>query len=479
MQKRNWKIVYSSYFGLQKKAIELIYKEMGACILRDKGRYTIHVLACEKADTVVIDKNAVVIGLYSENKIIQKYINADEIKTDGYVVKVMANPENDDLKLVLITANDPAALFYGAVDFVDDYFGIAAPKHGSVTLVDEIFDNKLPNYYISAAPAIKTRSIFTWGHPINDYRNYIENMARLKLNQLIIWNDFVPLNADEIVDYAHEYGIKVIWGFAWGWSRKCQEFDLDKTDELADSIFKTYCENYKDLAGDGIYFQSFTEVYADKIGDKLIAEAVVDLVNNVACKILEENPGLSIQFGLHAMSVKEKMEYIAKTDKRVEIMWEDCGTFPYHYDPEIKDMEEYRNTLEFTDKMLSLRNNGKVSMLFKGFMTLDWEGDRFVHQTGPFILGDAKDSLVEHDKQMLTPIWRHYQAGWLTSGKYAYDVARRIYNNRSDVTIGMAGQFAGGIWLPEALCAQILFECHKPYEEILAKVLKRRSVDIV
>ena len=63
------------------------------------------------------------------------------------------------------------------------------------------FRRYLP-YFYSEVPDHKRRSIFTWGHPINDYRNYIENMARLKLNQLIIWNDFVPINAKEIIDYA-------------------------------------------------------------------------------------------------------------------------------------------------------------------------------------------------------------------------------------------------------------------------------------
>jgi hypothetical protein len=39
----------------------------------------------------------------------------------------------------------------------------------------------------------------------------------LKLNQLIIWNDYMPLNVEEIIDYAHSYGIEVIFGYAWGW----------------------------------------------------------------------------------------------------------------------------------------------------------------------------------------------------------------------------------------------------------------------
>lgn len=463
---------------MEKKAVELIYKEMGALILRDQGQYTIHVLECEKAETAIIDKNSVVIGLYNENLIIQRYIERTEIKEDGYVVKVIDNPEMEGLKLVLITANDPAALFYGAVDFVDDYFVKAAPQHGGLHIADEIFEGNLINYYNSSAPVIKTRSVFTWGHPINDYRDYIENMARLKLNQLIIWNDYVPLNAKDVVNYAHEFGIDVIWGFAWGWSRKCANIDISSLDNLAEKIIKTFEEQYRDLGGDGIYFQSFTELQTDKIGDKLIAEVVTDFVNTVSGKLLDRYPDLFIQFGLHASSVKDHLEFISKVDERIEIMWEDCGSFPYGYHPIVNDEKEFEKTVEFTDKILTLRDNGLVGMLFKGFMTLDWS--RFVHQKGPFVLGGSSPRVIQHDIEMLKPIWRRLQSGWLQNGEYAYKMAQHIFEHgNKKVTIGMAGQFAGGTWFPEALCAQILWECDKPYAEIFNKVSKRRSVDIV
>ena len=303
-------------------------------------------------------------------------------------------------------------------------------------------------------------------------------MARLKLNQLIIWNDFVPLNAKDVVDYAHEYGIEVIWGYAWGWSRNCADIDLNALDELAESIIKTYEEQYRDIGGDDIYFQSFTELHRDTIGDKLIAEAVTDLVNTVSGKLLERYPDLFIQFGLHASSVKDHLEYIAKVDDRVEIMWEDCGSFPYAYEPAVQDKASFDAVLDFTDKILNLRENGAVSMLFKGFMTLDWTGDRFVHQAGPFVMGDASDVLIRHDRELVKPMWQQLQSGWLQHGHYAYETAARIAAHSDRVTVGMAGQFAGAIWFPEALCAQILWECDKPYAEILDKVAKRRIVEM-
>ena len=478
MNKRNWKIVYTNYTGMERKAVELLSAEMGAHILRDQGVYTIHVLPCQQVETAVIDTNAVVIGLYNENAVIRKYINESDISADGYAVRVMDDPEDPDRKLVLITAKAPCGLFYGAVDFVDDYFSMASPVHGSVKLVDELFLEKWPDYFHASAPAIKTRSVFTWGHPINNYRSYIENMARLKLNQLIIWNDFVPLNAKDVVAYAHEFGISVIWGFAWGWLSGGCQIDLSELDEIGENVIRTYESQYADVSGDGIYFQSFTERKDNNIDGRNIAQTVAEFVNGIASRLLQKYPDLHIQFGLHATSVKNDLEHIAKVDPRIEILWEDCGSFPYGYHPKNRPGESYEDTKCFTDQILDLRQQGSTGMLFKGFMTLDWNKGRFVHQTGPYVMGMASPRLADHDVRMLTPVWRNFQSGWLENGRYAYDMARHIYETGKPVTLGMAGQFAGGIWLPEALCAEFFWSCDRSYEEIFAKVLRRRCIQM-
>ena len=481
MNKRLWKIIYTDFSGAERRAAELINRELGALVLREKGVYRIKVLPVEKIGAAV-DRNAVVIGVYGENSLIGKYITEAEIPENGYVVKVFDNPENPELKLALITARDKVNLFYGAVDFVDDYFTKAAPVNvNGLRMADEIFDREnIPDYYSASAPAIKTRAIFTWGHPINDYRGYIDNMARMRLNQLIIWNDFVPLNAEDIVEYAHSYGIQVIWGYAWGWTEDCKSIrlDADYMDKLSDAALAQYERDYSNVPGDGIYFQSFTELHNDYLGGYLVAEAVAEFVNRTAEKILNKYPDLYIQFGLHAMSVENHIEFIAKVDKRVVIMWEDCGTFPYDYEPEIESGAAFEKAVDFTDKIIKLRSEGATSVLFKGNMVLDWE--RFDHQSGPFIMGEASERIIAHDIEMLKPIWRHFQSKWCTQGKYAFDMARHICEKTNgDMAIGIAGQFAGGLWFSEALCAQILWECDKEYDEIFDKVSKRRCVDFV
>ncbi|MBQ2614448.1 MAG: hypothetical protein IJB80_03855 [Clostridia bacterium] len=476
--KRNWKLIYSNYDGPEKRAVDFISREMGAHILRDKGVYTIHVLACEHISRATLDKSAVVLGTYKENAIIQKHIKESEIPENGYVVKVMDNPELPDCKLVLITAKNPREVFYGAADFIDDYLSLAMPYEWQLEFPEEIFDRPMPDYYNASAPQIKTRSIFTWGHPINNYREYIENMARLKLNQLIIWNDFIPVNAKEVMDYAHSFGISVIWGYAWGWGVDCTAVDLDKLDELTEQVIAKYEDEYKDCGADGIYFQSFTELRDAYIGDKLIADVVVDFVNKTADRLLSKYPDLYIQFGLHASSVKDHMDFIAKTDPRVEIMWEDCGTFPYNNEPIVHSEKDFQDAIAFTDQMLNLREKGGVSMLYKGLMRLDWT--RFVYQCGPFVMGDSSPKIVENDLAQVTPMWRHFQRNWHKYGHYAYEMTRHIVANaKDDITIGMAAQLAGGIWFGEALCAQMLWECDKPYQEIVDKVSRRQSTKMV
>ena len=389
----------------------------------------------------------------------------------------MDNPENPDLKLVLITAEKSREVFYGATDFVDGYLTFEAPKRCWLAFPSEFFERKIPDYYNASAPAIKTRNVWTWGHPIDDYREYIDNIARLRLNQVTIWNDFAPLNAKEIVDYAHEYGIEVIWGYAWGWSRNCTQVDFNNLSKLGDEIVEKYEKEYLTTGADGIYFQSFTELHEEYIGNRLIADVVTEFVNQTADKLLAKYPQLHIQFGLHATSVKDRLEYIAKVDRRISIVWEDCGAFPYYYIPQVKDENEYKNTVEFTDKILALRDGVGFGALYKGHLVQDWEGDKFSHQSGPFVLGMTSEKTKKSDMEIAKPIWKRFQTGWQMYGRYAYDMTRHIAEKTGgDTLLGIVGNFNGGIWFSEALCAQILWECDKPYNEIYENVANRKNI---
>lgn len=479
MNKRDWSIYYSGYEGPLKRAVELISREIGAYILRDPGIYAYHVLPCEDVCQTAgeIKTNAVVLGTLEKNPILRQYIQPVEIPPNGYVVKVMDNPDCAGRKLALICGASPVEVFYGAVDFVDDYLVRATPVFDAyIHLKNELFLHPLPDYFVAAKPDFQTRSVFTWGHPINDYRAYIADLARLKLNQLILWNDFLPVNAEDVVSYAHSFGMEVLWGFAWGWDQRCGEADIRNLEVLKDSIIKEFNRSYRGRCGDGIYFQSFTELPYDRIGKTVIAEAVVELVNGTAREILAQNPGLHIQFGLHASSVKEHLEEIAKVDSRVEILWEDCGSFPYKAcGSQFSDEDEGK--LSLTDRIPALRGEGKCGLVYKCQLTMDWSRGRMEHQAGPYIMGKMAEGLTAHDEAILKSAWRAYGVEWLEYGEEAYRLTGRIHEKTGgSANMCLAGMFSGGIWFPTAFCAQMFWNCHEPYETVLRKALQREWV---
>jgi len=471
----SWKIVYSDFSGMERTAVEFLNKEAGKLLIRQEGIYTLHVLPLEKElPSTTVSQNAIVIGTWSESAIIRAAVSENEIPHNGFLLKVTDNPQDPDCSLVLITALEQQDLFYGAVAFIDQYAPAAAPNVGGLRFTNRLFMEKLPHCTISSAPCAKTRSIFCWGHSTNNYRAYIENMARLGLNQLILWNDHRPLNAEDIVSYAHKFGIEIIWGFAWGWIDGCskiESIDEEYLAKLKAHVLHIYGTEYAGQ-GDGIYFQSFTERDDDTIGGRSIADTVTDFVNDTVDALLSRHPGLRIQFGLHATSVRNRLDALARIDKRVEIVWENGGVFPFDFGPaRIEDEKtfeaKFNETLAFTESILRLRGlDAPTGIVFKGFLKLDWQ--RFVHQTGPYILGENAPEICAHDRRLRSDAWRTFTADWLKNGDYARRFAEKIYElTRGNVNLNMAATFDGGVYFPHAVCSEIFWDPNRTYGEIM------------
>ncbi|MBR5438848.1 MAG: hypothetical protein IKV61_01330 [Clostridia bacterium] len=480
MKQTSWQIIYTNYSKMQKRAIEFLNREMSKYVLRELGEYKIHVLPVYKESSLTVENSAIVLSLYNDSNIIKNYIKPNEFNENGFILKVIDNPNTPESSLVLITANNEDALYRGAVYFMDDYVTKYSPML-SGKLRYRFFDGRLVPGEYKEQVLSKTRSIFAWGHAINDYRAYIDNMARLGLNQLILWNDYEPLNARDIVEYAHSYNIEVIWGFAWGWDEKRCENLTDLNDEMLEkmkiSALDAYYSTWQGL-GDGIYFQSFTETNMDTLNGKCIASVVTDFVNDIAGIILEKEPNLKIQFGLHALSVHKYIHEIARVDKRIEILWEDCGDFPYSYGVfNLVDEEKFKETVKFTKDIIELRGvDSKTGIVFKGHTTLDWT--RFIHQKGPFILGENSNFVKEHDKYLRSSGWNTLSAGWIKNGERARliaDLALTLTNG--NVNLCMAGAYDGGIFLPMALCAEIFKNPTEKFEDILERVNGREVVE--
>ena len=478
MKQLDWKIIYTKYDGVIKRAVHFLSKEAGALIIREPNVYRIHVLPCEK-EGCKVSKNAFFVGCYNDSKAIQQYVKKEEVPEKGFLVKIIKNPNDEEGRFVILIALSDLEVFYAAVSFMDDYIPLHAPAHGANRMPDLVFDSPLEEYSYTEASDNQTRCIFTWGHVINDYRLYIDNMARMKYNELIIWNNYLPLNINEVIDYAHSYGIKVILGYTWGWldgyGSKVKDISDARLEELKNSIIEEYERDYASTNCDGIYFQSFTESNSDEVGGRSIAEAVTLLVNMTANELYKKYPNLYLQFGLHATSVKNRLDVIEKVDPRIDIIWEDCGEFPHHYCCFVRSEELYKESLEFTKKILQLRGGKGVGILFKGVMMMDWS--KFVYQSGPFILGENSESIKAHDRQIRANAWRVYSGEWIHHGDRALEMIKFIKENKlGEVTLGLAGTFDGGIYLPVALCGQMLRNCEEDYKDVLRRTTKRPSL---
>lgn len=267
---------------------------------------------------------------------------------------------------------------------------------------------------------MKETGIWTWGHVIYDYKSFFENMKKLGMNKITIWNDFAPLNSKSIIDEAHRNGIKVVWGFAWGWDTDCRsiaaELDENKLNSIGKSVISVFNEQYRDIAADGIYFQSFTELDKRSAGSKSIAEFAVELVNSTANELLKIAPDLNIEFGLHATSVKDDLDIIARTDRRVGIIWEDLGAFPFAYDP--FDVKDYDETYALAERVINLRgDNERCGFITKGMTKLDWSA--FVHATEPLVIGVSSREFIEKRQLEKNTLWDKLTVGWRQNLSYA------------------------------------------------------------
>lgn len=434
--------------------------------------YTFEYPMCKQNHTSVDNEKYRVfqIGTKKSNEFIGENSKSNLTKAEEYAITV----ENDN---VVIEGFDENGVLYGCMDFYNKYI-VKNEFVGDDRYVVNIFEKELPDFSYSSYPAVKNRGIWTWGHVIYDYTKFIDNMVKLKMNTIIVWNDYVPVNAREMVNYAHENGIKIIWGYAWGWDTDCTKFSEDSFENMPKNIFEKYEKEYAYLGGDGIYFQSFTELKTQKIGDKLIAEVVTDFVNDVSKLFYEKYPNMELQFGLHATSVNENLKFIEKIDPRIRIIWEDCGAFPYSYIP--FDIENFNETIEFVNKIAVLRGkNDSFGVVTKGLTKLDWF--TFEHLEGSNFVGVSSKRMKRNRIERKSKMWKYFQAYWLANADKAFDAVKSLAEVKNgDLYITPLvedGMFEENIMYPVALFSEMLWDCNTPVKEIISEVALRDYVD--
>lgn len=460
-------IVYGeSKTGMQRKAVELISK-----IIFD---YTESYPICIKSgeDTEMLSGYIVIyIGTPENNEYIKKNSDHRPSHPEEYYIKVSGDE-------VIICGSDDFGVLYGCADFYNKYILKNEYIEDGSRFWENPFKKPLADAKLGSYPAVSERGIWTWGHVIYDYRGFIDNMVMLKLNRLTIWNDVVPFNASDIISYAHAAGIKVIWGYSWLWDTDFSSFDIKKVcSDAVQNILETYEKSYLPLGADGIYFQSFTEVDREYMGDVLIADAVTSFVNTASSALLEKYPELELQFGLHATSVSEKLSYIKNVDKRVRIVWENCGAFPFDYLP--TRVDDFDETVNFAERVAELRgSNDRFGLVLKGMTKLDWS--RFEHMNGSVCIGVSNKEIRRKRSAKESNRWRYLCAEWLTKARYLTDIVRSVSEKKEgDLLISSLiedGMFEENIMFPAAFFAETLWDPTADADELVTEISLRRYV---
>ena len=458
-------IIYGEYAtGIQKKAVEVL----SSFILEYTFEYPVCFRYGDAPD--LSGFRCIYIGTKENNGYIAQNSTAALRHAEEYHIRVHCDS-------AIIEGSDDAGVLYGCVDFYNRFIVKSEELNADHCWINP-FDKEWQDFEATSHPAIRQRGIWTWGHVIYDWKGFVDNLVKLKLNTVVVWNDHPPVNAADMVAYAHACNVKVIWGYAWFWDTHCAEIDIEAAYASSAAILEQYEREYLPLGGDGIYFQSFTELHTETIGGKLIAEAVTEFVNKTAAGFFEKYPDIELQFGLHATSVKERLSYIANVDPRVRIVWEDCGAFPFSYLP--NDVQTFDDTCDFVNRIAVLRgNDDRFGAVTKGLTKLDWS--QFEHVQGPVFIGGGSDRFKENRIIRKRRIWRYLQAYWLTNADKAYEMTR-LMQKRKDGDLYITaliedGMFEEKIMYPAALYAEMLWDCSSDIRQIMSQVALRSYVE--
>lgn len=462
-----WEIICGHFAGPEKRAVEMLYEALAESV-----PYIPVARCAEKADPKE-DVNRILVGTLEDNIFLRSYVEQEDVQEGGFLVRVCKDLVRPERQVVALVGSTPTQTLYAVSHFLDDYLALAQRNKDHIPYFKQLFQGEMPLYEYCAVPAFEERGIWTWGHCIYDHRRFAQNMARMGLNAITIWNDFAPLNLKEVIDCFHSYGILVNLGYSWGWDEGVNIADPAERAYWTQRAAEIYQEEYASAGGDGIYFQAFTETCDEERDGVSIADAVVAWVNAIGGEMLARWPELHIQFGLHATSVKNHLEVIRQVDPRIAILWEDCGAFPYSYLS--RDTENFEETLKFSDAMAALRPGTGYGAVLKGQVCLDWS--RFEHQKGSFVLGCAGAQAVRRRARNVRAQWHDVQSYWLQNAEKCRQTLQHlpgaaIYSLVEDALLEEA------CWYPTALYAQLLWKPELGPRELLQRVAQRKHVEL-
>lgn len=471
-----WTIVFGNYTGVERYAIRELNK-----LVQKYVPYTLRVVP---ASSFRLEENQeanlIFIGTTTTNSFLNQFAQEKKFSPpnsaikESYTISILDNPVHQESQYILLCGVDENGVLYAVRDF-QHYLvpnAIEVASYGEYT--HQPFINPFNKTEISDYPRIPYRGLWTWGHVVYDYRRYLDNLSKWKLNIVVIWNDYIPINAKEIVNYAHERGIKIIWGYSWCWGEKLDPTAPGELEKWTKIVIDKYETEIKDTGADGIYFQIFTETYETTIKQQSIPELSVLWVNTISRKLLEKYPELWIQFGLHAISIKNNIEPLAEIDKRISIIWEDVGlpkpVFPFWYEPTAPTPEELGQLLQYTNSISHLRGEKEKSgLVIKGMTNLNW--NKFEHLPNSIIVGEYPAEYIRHRAEQKQVRWNYIESCW----KNHLDCVQKIISimqtakiqNTTILSLVEDGLWEEKMWLPVVLFAETIWNPTKPVKEII------------
>ncbi len=338
-----------------------------------------------------------------------------QTQKEGYTVHVAASPMEDASTVCILCGADSAGTLYAVHAFARDYLRGTLKFHGyHYNHRFAPFTEAMPDWDASSYPKIDARGIWTWGHKIYDYRKFLSHMSACGMNLLVMWNDFVPVNAEEILAEAHSRNIRIYWGFSCSWGETVNPADPLDVKKWCRRVVNVYQTEYAPLGGDGVYFQAFTETSAKDIDGIPIAKLVSNWANAICGALHAFTPDLSIAFGIHATSIGDAWQTLSDIDPNVAVMWEDCGAFPYAYDPAIT--AGAADALEYTRNLLTLcGEKTRFAAVLKGHCVLNWQ--EFSHYHGPVVIGEMPQQFLKERTEDRSFTWQYSRAYWLSNAK--------------------------------------------------------------
>jgi len=412
-----WKIVHGETCGISGFALSELNAALGILL-----PYVIEFHRADNASGNKTEDHQIIVGTPADNPLIAQLQSTGRLdipeNAEGYAIAI-GNWADGDLRFIAIGSRSPKGVLNGVEHFNSEIIGCEAVCDLEKDRVSML--QSLPDRSLSESPVIGERGIWTWGYPIRDYRGFLDNMARLKMNTLTVWDDIPPVNFREVIDYAAERGIRIIAGFHWGWGKKLDLGDSATLEKLEQYVLNHYEKQYAEFGLSAIYFQTLTEFPAESneaaaCNTRLCCE----MVNRVAASLLKKHPGLRIYFGLHAVSIMDNIDILESVDPRVSLVWEDAGMIPYCIDPVTKKADTRRSwlnqipdmpsTIAYSKRIARLRGGREFMMVAKGFINIRW--DHFEHHRA-YWMGGQLPQLIQRQTIENQALNSKFNALWL------------------------------------------------------------------